>query len=693
MKTLLLSGMCAVGLLALSESASAHGGQYVGPGDVVPPPSPGGGRTGQPGRPTNPTTGGQPNPGAPAPAGGSTPGTTGGPPQPVGGSGARATSTPRGVVLVDDLTTWEFWWELNKNPYLRLKEHVHTDTVQTGSLEFFLGHNRREAVDHIKPATEEIRDKILPALKGALDNTLERDFDIISSCMVALAKIGQDHRDFRLVDVFEQRLAASNQEIRETAALSLGIAGMTATPERQLDLLTGLALDNALGRRASGRRDVDGRTRAFALYGLGLAAHSTANMATKARALDAFEQILAAHEQHGRNLVVAAIHGVSLLNIGRDPGAASDLQARSIRTLEAFYALPLGAGRRMLQSHVPTAIAKIIGYDHPDVERWKDRFAADLQTADKKRRNHDISRSCALALGQLCRPGQDDKSVDGRCSKALLQTWRDHKDAQTRYFAVMALGQIGGEQNRTRLLRALPKARTLDKSWCALALGIYAHDLRAASAGNPSRKDADDALIRTIGILLHDEFRQARRPGLIAALGVALGLCQHADAAPDLRQQLVENKQKESMAGYMCIGLALMRDVDSKKTIHQVVVDSVRQPKLLQQAAVALGVLGDKEAAQTLHHLLQDTDGNLAKLASISTALGFIGDRRSIEPLVGMLGNQDLGQLSRAFAAVALGGVADKEMLPWNSKIAINTNYRANTETLTNQASGILDIL
>ena len=46
-----------------------------------------------------------------------------------------------------------------------------------------------------------------------------------------------------------------------------------------------------------------------------------------------------------------------------------------------------------------------------------------------------------------------------------------------------------------------------------------------------------------------------------------------------------------------------------------------------------------------------------------------------------------------AFAAVALGGVAMQELLPWNTKIGINSNYRAAVETLTNQISGILDIL
>jgi hypothetical protein len=32
-------------------------------------------------------------------------------------------------------------------------------------------------------------------------------------------------------------------------------------------------------------------------------------------------------------------------------------------------------------------------------------------------------------------------------------------------------------------------------------------------------------------------------------------------------------------------------------------------------------------------------------------------------------------------------------MVPWNAKIGVDNNYRASVETLTNQQSGILDIL
>ena len=71
------------------------------------------------------------------------------------------------------------------------------------------------------------------------------------------------------------------------------------------------------------------------------------------------------------------------------------------------------------------------------------------------------------------------------------------------------------------------------------------------------------------------------------------------------------------------------------------------------------------------------------------------GDQGSITPLVAMLKNQDITDSARGFAAVALGIVADKELLPWNSKIAEDLNYRASTQTLVDSSSGtgILDIL
>ena len=118
-----------------------------------------------------------------------------------------------------------------------------------------------------------------------------------------------------------------------------------------------------------------------------------------------------------------------------------------------------------------------------------------------------------------------------------------------------------------------------------------------------------------------------------------------------------------------------------------------RRPHVLQQAAVALGKLGDKSVTEVLQRLMTEGEPSLAKMSAIASALGFIGDRRTINPLVSMLFNEDLTVLARAFAAVALGGVADKDMLPWNSALRSDLNYRATVETLTNGTNGIIDIL
>ena len=65
----------------------------------------------------------------------------------------------------------------------------------------------------------------------------------------------------------------------------------------------------------------------------------------------------------------------------------------------------------------------------------------------------------------------------------------------------------------------------------------------------------------------------------------------------------------------------------------------------------------------------------------------------AIQPLQRVLFDEVRSELSRAFAAVALGGIGDRAPLPWSAKISANLNYRAAVETLTNQQSGILDIL
>ncbi len=689
MKKLVLSGLCCAGMMALlPETGSAHGGQYRGPGDVVPP-SPGGGRG--TGGPAGPTTGGPAGPGAPAPSGPTTPGAsgpaTGGPAGPGGGRAAQ--TGQRGVEVGDDLTQWQFWWEFNKDPFIRLKDAIQKGGPQTGSDDFFLGGTRRsEAKDSLKPTDEQILGEILPALKKAIDSTKQRDIN--SSCMVAMAKIGRNHDDFKLIDVFTPRLKEGDQEIRETAALAIGIAGIAE--EAEVDMLLNLAMDDAKGRAASGG-NINDRTRAFAAYGLGLIAHD-AKIEIKAKAFGALKKLLEDDNVSNRNIKVAAINSIGLLHIDESSDEGKKLLGEALDAVEGYYMQKLGPGEQLIQSHCPTAIAKLIGRNHERAAHFKELFAADLQEKGKvKRSSNDIARSCVLALGQLALPFENKDSKDNpdnEYSKLLLDTYHDHKDLQTRFFSVLALGQIGGELNRTTLLKEFDKAsKTQEKPWVALSLGVYSFFKYDAQKKAGVQVEPE----RLIAETLYDALKSNKEPGLLSALAVGLGLSQATEAADSMVSMLLSNVAKEDLAGYLCIGLALMNHNRAITDIKGIVDQSVRRTDLLKQAAIALGKLGDKTVAEQLQKLMTDGEPNLAKLSAIASALGFIGDSRTIAPLKKMLFDDQLGDLSRAFAAVALGGVADKEPLPWNSKIGQNINYRASVDTLTNQSTGILDIL
>lgn len=87
-----------------ASTAMAHGGQYRGPSDVVPP-------------------------------------------NPIGGH--RAPPGP-GVSIEPALTTWDFWWEFNKDAFFRRNGALHAGGRQ----------------NPLRPTAEEIETRILPAISS-----------------------------------------------------------------------------------------------------------------------------------------------------------------------------------------------------------------------------------------------------------------------------------------------------------------------------------------------------------------------------------------------------------------------------------------------------------------------------------------------------------------------------------------------
>ena len=676
-------------LVSFAAMLPAHGGQYRGPSAVVPP-SGGSSSSGNQYRGAGDVVPGSSGTGTSSGSTSSKPAVT--------TPNAPATSSsrgPRGAQLEDDLGRWEFWWEFGKDPYLRLRDALYgagpgalaADDALLGRRLPFRQRNSQP------PATEDLV-RIADALVTALHKAHDRD--TISACMVALAKIGRDGDNWKLHDVLAPYLRNGDQEMRETAALALGIAGLNHP--QSVELLRELVADGPEARKASGGNAINERTRAFAAFGLGLLLQRLQESGQAHQILSTLRSVLTEPEQHGRELKVAAIEAMSLLAPGWRAPAAQAMRSSIVGDLAAYYARDLGTGEQLIQAHVPPAIARLLGPADPLSATYRERFAEELEqglaTEGQARRgsksNIHVPQSLAIALGELGLPWDQPRGDQARIGELLLRTYRDHRDEQTRSFALLAIARCGGSQAKVVLLRELAAAgRAIEQPWCAVALGVLHARNGELARANGSSADLDseltDALLAT--------FRAARNPASQSALAVALGLNGDPAAGDELRRALQENRQRDDAAGYIALALGLLRDPRAIGDLRQLRGESTRRPFLLMQCVRGLGLLGDGAVVDDLCAELGQPEPSLVRLSAAASALGQIGDRRSLEPLLKMLTDSKLTPLTRAFAAVALGGICDKDPLPWNTTYATQTNYRAATATLTDGQSGILDIL
>lgn len=673
--------------LILVAPLLAHGGQYRGPSGVTPP-----GNNTSPGTSLNRTNGntvpGNNTPGAPnAPAG-----TAGGAGN---GTGARSSAgaVPLGYAVGDDLGRWEFWWEFGKDPYLRLRDTLYRDRSVDPAQALWNPRLAAGARNVSPPNARDVRG-VASQLSALLSRSTDRDTS--SACLLALAKIGPKQAGFDLTELFVPFLQRGDQELRESAAIALGISG--SLDQETQEILAGLIEDNADGRKLSGNSAVNERTRAFAGYASGLLLHRSREAGASMRLTRPLLHVLAHPESHKRNLIVASIEALALFPRDWQSKAARTLRLSIVNKLGAYYDRDLGAGDQLIQAHVPTAIARLLPRRSLETVKWRERFQSDLvaglrSSSSAKGRvkvNHHVAQSCALALGSMCEPWEDDNSKSASVGKLLIRVHQDHRDQQTRSFAALALARIGGNEAFQYLIGELHGAnKAIEQPWLAVSLGVIAAKMRIE--GSHEDKNADEFEQLTKALL--KQFGKARNPGTIGALAIALGLTGSAEARDALRQTLVEQKKRDDVAGYVALSLGLLQDARAMPDLRELRKGSVRRTFVMMQSVRALGLLGDHTLTEQLNAELAAPGVSLVRLSAISSALAQIGDRRSLPALQKLMADKDVAPLTQAFAAVALGGICDKDPLPWNSVYATHVNYRASTETLTDGAAGILDLL
>ncbi len=634
-------------------------------------------------------------------AGGSSPGTAG----PSGGGGIGGASpagplTPLGGAGAPDLSLWSSWWEHNKAPYLELKSHVYSRGNETGSDGWFLGQGEKQTAESLRPTEQQIRGAIVPALLSALER--ETNNDIVTGCLVALAKIGDDGTvadALRFEAEIARFLSDPNQEIRETAAVALGIL---ANP-RSIPALSHLLWDTEQGRALAKKGEVDYRMRSFAAYGLGLIGARTSSEGERSLIVSVLGRSLQADDTRTPDLQVAALIALSIVPLARMEAAVPDgdrpppPESSRLAQLETVRSILRDPERHVLvRAQCPIALARLLqGLPAERFHAERAAIAEELiELVEREQERDELIQSCVLALGLL---GTNDgaRPLDVRIRKTLAAIPAAVSEPQARGFALIAMAKVGArpgaeqgergiEQAKDFLLAQLVDGKHALRPWAGLACGVLCRELARASVASP----AVATLQRAVRTALEGEVD----PSKIGAYAIAEGLMGDRESTGLLLELLA--KGQDDTRGQVAIGLALMDAREAIGPLRGIVMQARYRPELLRNCAIALGILGDKDAVPMLVQLLKEAR-SLTTQASLSTALGFIGDQRSIAPLIEVLGSPSLTERARAFAAVALGNAADKELLPWNSKLALDLNYRAATATLTEPltSTGILDIL
>jgi len=662
MKRFMVLGF-ALGLaLLVAEAAFAHGGSYNGPGGSVPPSAQPPGSPTPPPSPT-PTPGPSPTPSpTPGPSASPTPTPTPGA-APFGSPGASIGARPAGGVsgattarrnaggASTSFEDWDFWWGFNKDSYLNLKEHLFRQRFESETAEFFFGRRtKRVARDTSRPTREFVRVHLIPRLVQALD---AQHPDIRDSACIAIGKVGGASE----IPHLRRMIRDDVRSVREGAVIGLGLL----KAKESIPALAAILRADREGARLRGGREPEYRLRSFAAIGLGLCGD---NEKEEVRSL---LMRISSDRRLNRNITVNAAIGLGLLQ-----GDATYLK----KTAKHLEDLATESGRNddWVRAHALVALGRLTQRNGLSPDPATVNTVTRLARRDRS--NH-VRRSAIIALGSLIKNPEDHPNA----IKVLRTATVRARDNQSRNFAAIALGQIGGDAAFKTLRDGVLRHRNQRGAYAALGLGILCEKLiRADTETGAQQRLSGLSAIRTA-------FAKTRDPQVRGGLAIALGIARDHGAGEVLLATMKKTRDV-SLRGYLAIALGMVNYTDAVDYLTRVLNGSTNLPLLKQQVAIGLGLMGTREIIRPLIAAMKTARTTYAK-GSITKALGLIGDRTAIRPLAALLIAKQENALTRGFACVALGSIGEDEHVPVLSSIAANHNYLASTESL----SELMDIL
>ena len=637
MRKLMVQSLAIALFMAVASVAHAHGGQYNGPGGggtgdgflpggggaSTPGAGPGGGATpGQGGTGSTPGTGGS---GSTPGAGPARPGGTG---APAGGAPGAGGATPGGKKASgsDQGLTWDAWWFFNDDKYLNLKAKLRRTAAQTDSTDDITGENPGAGDVVNRVPVQRIQAQVVPALKLALQDAF---FDARAAASIALGKCGAAEA---VVEI-KKTLTDENKQVAESACLALGILGAKEAIPDLIEIMKNS--DKARKAFSKDGKDIPDRMRGFAALGLGLIGSRVDVSDT-----EAVKALLSMIKRDSKNddAVVCPIVALGVMK-------AKD----AVPALTVFLADEEAEG--LTRAYAATTLGKI-----------GDRAAIGALIKALKDKQNQVVQSAAIALGILATP------EDVEVVKALQTLVKSVPDQVAKNYATIALGEIGGVENRNFLAKLLDDKSRFAKTYGAIALGVYS-----------TKNDDKEVLVLADKIL--KTFKAERNPEERGAYAIALGLMKYEKAGPEFLAALEDGGQA-AFRGHLCTGMGLLGYRDATNAIQEVVKEKV-DVTLRRNAAIALGLLGDPSAVKLLEKEIADSGNSQAVHGAVTQGLGFIGDVSAVPTLKNMVTDTAKFQdATRAFAAVALGLLGDKDEIPVLSKISENNNYHSRTDAI-----------
>jgi len=552
------------------------------------------------------------------------------------GSNPSITGGLSGGAATDD--RWELWWGHNREAYLQRATLSETPTV-TESAGFFTGRGTTASKDRIDELRA-LRIGILPELVRALsDSSLEvADSAAIAVARAAMGLGPEEIAPYR--DALLQTVSHPERSPQESAVLSLGILRDGRSGRELNELL----LASTQGRKlASGA--VSDMVRSNAALSLGLLNDPSS-----------VEPLLRVCRDRSTPRPVAA---ACVLSLGMHDSAVS-------LSLQGLLGLLEEADLdREVRAQVPVAIQRLPAFAS------RTALARMVKIVEDDRGPNELRRSAAIALGGLA-------AVEDREAVQMLQRSLTDPDVMVRSFACISLGRIGERFSRSdrlsaeslvplaaiheELLRRLrsPAYKNL-RPFAAIALGLFSRGVRERS------------LCELTGTKLKETFREESNPSLQGAIAIAAGLMKASELGDDLLRRL-ESTQDAALRGHLVTALGMLLDQASVEPLRKLIATHGLPPSLQLETARSLALLRDPTLVPTLIAVLRDAD-DLNQASAAAKALGITGDPSAAQPLLKLARKRSDPDLRRAFSIVALGLLADADVLPWNARYSIDSNY------------------